>query len=409
GASGGGVIYTPPYGYPLPGANTSSHLPSSSQPSADTSRSSDYFDFAGKNENAGAMRGPPNASFTLDDKHIETAELAPPVHVVQRGDTLWEICDRYYRSPWEWPRIWSYNPELQNPHWIYPGDQIRMQPSVTPEQAAAAAVKPPALTRFVGRQVRVPPSTIFLREQGYLEDDVNDIWGEVGGSPEDQLLLSQGDNAYLDITPGHDVRVGQELTIFNPLQANLRGDAKGTLVAIVGTARVDKWDPETRVARARLTESLNIIERGAKVGPIGRRFEVVAPVKNEVELWAHVAASLYPHVLYGQNQVVFIDKGQKDGLAAGNRLFVVTRGDEYRKTLPGSSFLATAKVHYENEKPAVIETKGALGHGDDSKYPEEVVGELRVMNVRDHSAACLVVGAEREIEPGQRVVARRGY
>ncbi|HEY3593753.1 MAG TPA: LysM peptidoglycan-binding domain-containing protein, partial [Polyangiaceae bacterium] len=181
------------------------------------------------------------------------------------------------------------------------------------------------------------------------------------------------------------------------------------LVAIIGTAKVDKWDRDTRVARATLIESLDVIERGAKVGPLGRRFDVVAPVRNEVELWAHIAASLYPYELYGQNQVVFIDKGQSDGLIVGNRLFVITRGDEYRKTLFGASDYAAASVQYESEKPATVQKDGALGHGDDSKYPEEIIGEIRVLKVREHSATCLVVSALREIEPGERVVARRGY
>jgi hypothetical protein len=88
-------------------------------------------------------------------------------------------------------------------------------------------------------------------------------------------------------------------------------------------------------------------------------------VRNDVELWGHVAASLYPHVLYGQNQVVFIDKGQQEGLVPGNRLFVVTRGDEYRKTLIGASEFATSHVQYENEEPAQVEKGGALGKGKD--------------------------------------------
>jgi hypothetical protein len=193
------------------------------------------------------------------------------------------------------------------------------------------------------------------------------------------------------------------------LKSNLRGDAKGTLVAILGTARVDKYDPQTKIARAKVTESLDVIERGSFVGPVRRRFEVVPPVRNDVELWGHVAASLYPHVLYGQNQVVFIDKGSQEGLVPGNRLFVVTRGDEYRKTLVGASEFAASHVQYENEEPAKVEKGGALGTSNDAKYPEEVIGEIRVLSVKDHTAACLVIASSREIEPGQRIVARKGY
>jgi hypothetical protein len=140
-----------------------------------------------------------------------------------------------------------------------------------------------------------------------------------------------------------------------------------------------------------------------------RRFEIVPPVRNETEVWAHIAASVYPHVLYGQNQVVFIDRGQQHGLVPGNRLFVVSRGDAYRKTLVGASDFASAEVHYDSERPATIEKGGALGKGDDAKYPEEVTAEIRVLSVRDHAAACLVIASTREIEPGHTVVARKGF
>ena len=255
----------------------------------------------------------------------------------------------------------------------------------------------------------MPPNTVFLRDQGYIDDDVKDVWGEICGSPDDQLLLSDGDNAYLEIKPEHDVKPGQELTVFRPPCAPSRATRRGPWWPS-SAPRASRNGTRKRAWRARrLTESLDVIERGAKVGPVTRRFEVVPPVRNETELWAHVAASLYPHVLYGQNQVVFIDKGQKDGLVPGNRLFVVTRGDEYRKTLAARASSPRADVHYETDKPAVIEKDGALGKGDDTKYPEEVVGEIRVLSVRDHTATCLVVSANREIEPGQRVVARKGY
>jgi hypothetical protein len=394
----------------MPPSNPNTYLPSSSQPTNDTNRASDYFDFAPNKGDSGTMRGNPNASFATPG-HIESPETLTPVYVVKRGDTLWELCDRYFHNPWDWPRIWSYNPELQNPHWIYPGDQIRMQ------SAAEAARVGPAGTprtlgtgiRFVGRQNRVQPNTVFLRDQGYLDDQVKDVWGEINGSPEDQLLLSDGDNAYIELKPGHEVRVGQDLTVFRPVRGEMRGDAKGTLVSILGTARIEKWDPDARIARAKLIESLDVIGRGSLIGPMTRRFEIVPPVQNTAEVWAHVAASVYPHVLFGQNQVVFIDRGAQEGLAPGNRLFIVTRGDGYRKTLVGASEFASAEVHYDSERPATIEKGGALGRGDDAKYPEEVTGEIRVLSVRDHSAACLVTNATREIEPGQPVVARRGF
>src|SRR5262245_30348463 len=49
-------------------------------------------------------------------------------HAVQSGDTLWDLCSKYLNSPWYWPKIWSYNPQITNPHWIFPGNELRFYP-----------------------------------------------------------------------------------------------------------------------------------------------------------------------------------------------------------------------------------------------------------------------------------------
>ncbi|HEY0095978.1 MAG TPA: LysM peptidoglycan-binding domain-containing protein, partial [Archangium sp.] len=53
-------------------------------------------------------------------------ESAPgEVHTVERGDTLWDLSSKYLGTPWYWPKVWSFNPQIANPHWIYPGNQVR--------------------------------------------------------------------------------------------------------------------------------------------------------------------------------------------------------------------------------------------------------------------------------------------
>lgn len=53
---------------------------------------------------------------------------APHFYTVQKGDTLWDLSGTYLNNPWFWPEIWSINPEIQNPHLIYPGENITIKP-----------------------------------------------------------------------------------------------------------------------------------------------------------------------------------------------------------------------------------------------------------------------------------------
>ena len=54
---------------------------------------------------------------------------ADEVHTVKEGDTLWDLSERELGSPWYWPKVWSYNPQIDNPHMIYPGNTIRFSPA----------------------------------------------------------------------------------------------------------------------------------------------------------------------------------------------------------------------------------------------------------------------------------------
>jgi hypothetical protein len=184
------------------------------------------------------------------------------------------------------------------------------------------------------------------------------------------------------------------------------GEAKGSIVAIQGTAKVIQWDEKTRIAKAQLTESLDVIERGAKIGAIGRRFEVVPPVRNSKEVWATIAASVEPRAIVGQHQVVFIDKGSEDGIRPGNRFFAVVRGDRWRKSQIYGENMSANRVRYTQKGTELVRTRPAPA---DNKLPEEVIGEIRVLKTREHSAMCIVTDSRFELDYGDVVVARRGY
>ena len=94
------------------------------------------------------------------------------LHLVRKGDTLWGVCAEHFDDPRLWPRVWSYNPQLQNPHWIYPGDQLRLEPSSSVGGAGATeSVRGGTLGmgRLIAHDPLVPPETVFLRDLGYID------------------------------------------------------------------------------------------------------------------------------------------------------------------------------------------------------------------------------------------------
>ncbi|MEI9940736.1 MAG: LysM peptidoglycan-binding domain-containing protein [Pseudomonadota bacterium] len=356
-----------------------------------------------------------NAILPDDEQGVGArAEPVPDIHLVRRGDTLWDLCNHYYQNPWAWPKIWSYNPQIANPHWIYPGDQLRLTSATGGGQALSLA---PRQTTTIGgggslinRHGQVVSGTVFLRDQGYIGDPKRDVWGELIGSDEEQMMLAEGNHVVLILRPGVTVSKGQELTVFNSVRQPqaVVGARKppGEIVAIRGTVKVIDFNPNTRMARAMLTESVDVVERGASVGPVGRRFDVVPPLKTSAKVSARVLTSIYPNVYIARDQIAFLDKGSEDGLLQGSRLFVLRKGDSWRASLTTSAPMQRRRMLINSPEEAGDEDTPI--HGDEQKFPEDTVAELRVLRTEKYSSIALVTESKREVVSGDLAVSRPG-
>ena len=318
-------------------------------------------------------------------------QAVPERYTVRRGDTLWDITGRFYANPWLWPRVWSYNPEITNPHWIYPDDQLRLMP-----EGQSVATLPE--TGQTVRTVSAAPSrsgSVLLRDQGYLDRDALRRSGIIVGSPEEHMLLSPYDEVYVQFEEGAQPRPGMQLTVFRQMDPEEREEGEeGELVRIFGTIELRSYDAERRLGRGTIVEALDPIERGYRVADMPRRLDLVQPVENAVNLQARVVAALRPHLMVGDYQVVFVNAGGEEGVRVGNRFFIVRQGDTWREDLPQGERAAGATLP---------------GEGDLDTYPEEIVAEGRVVNVRPHSAALIITRSTSEVVLGDRAEMRQGY
>ena len=142
----------------------------------------------------------------------------PSTYVVQKGDTLWDISARFLSKPWLWPEIWQANPQVKNPHRIYPGDvlslvyvngQARITSSDGPQIRTGDAIE------------TIPLSQIepWLKELTVVQDPKS--FPYVVGLEEDRLLTSSGQVAYVRNLVG--ARPGQRVQLARPVMLYAMG------------------------------------------------------------------------------------------------------------------------------------------------------------------------------------------
>jgi hypothetical protein len=344
----------------------------------------------------------------------------PPreVHTVQEGDTLWDISDHYFGDPWHWPELWSYNPEITNPHWIYPLDQVRLsadalgqdQAVASAQQGASAAPKATAanfqephhgLPTDLAPRVTVPRSlmggdTVFLRDQGYLDDDEIKASGQLVAGGAENMLLSNSDVVYVHFKPGQPVQPGQEYTAYRAIYKWEREPKeKGQLVRIQGTLLIRSFDAKKSMARAIITEAVDPIERGMLVTLMDRRFDLVPAKPNAQNVVAHIIASVAPRTLLSYANVVFLDVGVGHGILPGNRFFVIRRGDNWLDVL--------------SRPPDQMGNIVPIPHYNKDDLPKEVVAELRVVKVRRHITVAVITRSDTDVTHGDTAEMRIGF
>jgi hypothetical protein len=341
---------------------------------------------AEKKERQGLDLPDDNPSFEVDmTPQTAESESTPETHLVIKGDTLWDLSSRYFRNPYQWPKLWAYNPSITNPHWIYPGDLVRLfPPGVLPSGPSAAALPPDEEHRLQGG-MRLATG-VFLRQTGFVEPGELAQAGKILASKEEKTMLGALDEAYVEYPKDKPLVVGQRYTIYTPTQRvnhPLTHKYLGQLVEIFGECEV-RAVTDGHIAKVAIIDSLNPIERGFLVGPLKRQFKVVNARAVKGDLMGIVVATLQPRDMIGTDNVVFIDRGKDSGVELGNRFLVTRRGDGYQPVL-------------------------ASGPIDDRRFPRETIGEIIVVDIRDHVSTGLVTHSTRESRVGDRVETRNGY
>nr|WP_240618202.1 LysM domain-containing protein [Halomonas heilongjiangensis] len=261
---------------------------------------------------------------------------APERYTVVRGDTLWGISGRFLRHPWQWPEVWQVNPQIRNPHLIYPGDVVYLydcngRPCLGLERGQGEVRLSPGVRTTPHREAiePIPLEAIqhFLREHRVIDDpDDLDELAYVVGADDHRLVSGAGDRLY---ARGHlegNARVGL-YRVGERYQDATSGELLGLELEHVGQARRERSEDDIVVLE--VTSSRQEVRNDDIVLPLESRELITQfyPRPPDGEVDGRILAVPGGVRFIGRLQVVALDRGRRDGLEPGHVLMVEQQGE----------------------------------------------------------------------------------
>jgi len=278
---------------------------------------------------------------SLRELHDNIRDNAPDRHIVVKGDTLWDISAQFFKDPWKWPQIWGMNKDtIKDPHWIYPGDVIilnRATGTLSNVGEAKASLSGTVSSNTVVKlypKVRTQSSehnAIFSISDRDIAPFLSSVLvvgkNELTDAPtlvgtyEQRVILGKDDIAYVK---GLSESKGSLWQIYRPGKALLDPDNKEELgyeATYLGDAEVEKF---ADISTIKITKSMQEINKGDRLVPASGELS-----GNYVP---HAPESQYGGVSQaGQNAIVTLNKGRRDGLENGHVLALYRKGETVKE------------------------------------------------------------------------------
>ena len=318
--------------------------------------------------------GMAQAEVQLKDGH-------PDRYTVVKGDTLWDISGRFLSQPWKWPEIWHANPQVENPHLIYPGDELSLvyvdgQPRLMLNRGASrGTIKLSPQVRSTPMAEAIPAIPLEAINSFLLSNRIVDTPEQFEGAPyivagnAERVVSGSGDRVYArgafdEAAPVYGI-FRQGKTYIDPdtqefLGINADDIGGGEIVAEegdIGTMMLTRTTQEVR-----LGDRLFPTEERA----INSTFMPSEPANEVRGLILDVPRGV---TQIGQFDVVTLNKGARDGLVEGNVLAIYKTGETVRDRVTGESV----------------------------KIPDERAGLLMVFRAYDKLSYALVLNATRQL------------
>lgn len=331
-----------------------------------------------------------------DDALLKTGH--PDEYTVKKGDTLWDISGTFLNSPWLWPEIWHVNPQIENPHLIFPGDLIKLiyldgQPRLTLERTlkmvpgaggginGATKLSPSIRVQHTDDAISAIPLDkieVFLSRSRVVEPGELEAGPYMLAGQQQHVIVGAGDRAYArgqfdaQYSNYGVYRKGQVYK--DPTTKELLGvHAQG-----IGTVAVSKIDGD--IATMDVIRAFEEVRPGDNLLPSEDRSvdSVFFPSAPDVDVEAQIIAVEGGVTQVGKFNVVMINRGDREGLQVGNVMAIYKTGEVVADRVKGgkvalpderAGLLMVFRTFEKMSFALVLESDRALAVNDKVRNP----------------------------------------
>ena len=310
----------------------------------------------------------------------------PEQYTVVKGDTLWDISGQFLEQPWQWPQLWNNNPQIKNPHLIYPGDTLHFsmvdgKPRLS--FSDSVTLKPRIRTSPIDQAIKLIPTDAiaqFLTSPKVVNDKILENSPYVIDFAGEHIVVGAGDRIYVRSIPNPE---SLSYTIYRPGEAFVSPDYPGEILGyeaiFIADATIQRsGDPATLI----VTKSDMEIRKGDRLMVSAKSALALNyfPRPPEEPIGGNIIGVLNGVSQIGQHNIVVIDKGTADGLEPGHILDIYNLG----RTVDDP-------FNYDKNKQSYV------------KLPDEIAGELMVFRPFERVSYALVLEASQAIHVFDRI------
>lgn len=298
-------------------------------------------------------------------------------YTIQRGDTLWDLSDQFFDSPWVWPDLWNKNRQIPNPHWIYPGERIRLYQGEGTDKLTLKAPMPPSPATQVASLKKMPYYLYTsINQVGFIKKIAIFANGSIFKVDGDHEMISTGDMIYIQPEVGKTLIPGSRHTVYRtmaPAIDNAYRSNAGIQHYLTGVVEIEKKEPDFVIAR--VMDTYREIKIGDKLLPFRPKDSKIFLKPSPGNIKARVIVSEEHADLIGESTTAFIDKGSKDGIELGQQYSVYYQ--DTKKLDPASD--KTIRLNPVN------------------------FGTLLVLHTEKTTSTVIVTNSNKDIHPGDKV------